>query len=109
MTRAIQDKEVNKRLIEKSMRLQFIVDAMKERGDSEDVIHEVFVQSDCLLNLLLIIFYSFQINETLTPPEKEIVEKSKSRLKRLESAEVAIDDMLLLLQLFVYFQSPANK
>lgn len=42
MTRAIQDKEVNKRLIEKSMRLQFMVDAMKERGDSDDVIHEVF-------------------------------------------------------------------
>lgn len=41
MTRAIQDKECNKRLIEKSMRLQFMVDTMKERGDSEDVIHEV--------------------------------------------------------------------
>jgi DNA-directed RNA polymerase III subunit RPC3 len=41
MTRAIQDKETNKRLMEKSMRLQFIVDAMKERGESEDAIHEV--------------------------------------------------------------------
>lgn len=41
MTRAIQDKEANKRLIEKSMRLQFMVEAMKERGDSEDMIHEV--------------------------------------------------------------------
>lgn len=47
----------------------------------------------------------FQINETLTPPEKEIVEKSRIRLKRLESSEVATDEMLLLLQFFVYFQS----
>lgn len=54
MTRAIQDKEVNKRLIEKSMRLQFMVDAMKERGDSEDVINEVCFKNSitwqCLIN-----------------------------------------------------------
>lgn len=50
-----------------------------------------------------------QINETLTPPEREIVEKAKMRLKRLESSEVAIDEMLLLLQLFVYYQSPSNR
>lgn len=89
MTRAIQDKETNRRLTEKSMRLQFMIDAMRERGDSEDVIHE--------------------INETLTPPEKQTVEKSKARLKKLDSSEVATDEMLLLLQLFVYYQSPANK
>lgn len=41
MTRAIQDKEVNKRLMEKSMRLQFIVESMKERGEPEEMIHEV--------------------------------------------------------------------
>ena len=53
--------------------------------------------------------FNLQINETLTPPEKEIVEKTKSRLKLLESSEVTIDEMLLILQLFVYFQSPQNK
>ena len=41
MTRAIQDKEANKRLMEKSMRLQFIVDQMRDRGEPEDMIHEV--------------------------------------------------------------------
>lgn len=41
MTRAIQDKETNKRLLEKSMRLQFIVGKMKEGGATEDMIHEV--------------------------------------------------------------------
>lgn len=89
MTRAIQDKEANRRLTEKSMRLQFMIDTMRERGESEDVINE--------------------INETITPPEKQTVEKSKARLKKLDSAEVAIDEMLLLLQLFIYFQAPLNK
>lgn len=41
MTRAIQDKENNKRLIEKSLRLQYIVEQMRERGEPEDVIHDV--------------------------------------------------------------------
>lgn len=41
MTRAIQDKDANKRLMEKAMRLQFIVDGMKERGESEEMIQEV--------------------------------------------------------------------
>lgn len=71
------------------MRLQFMIGAMRERGEAEKVIEE--------------------INETLTPPEKQTVEKSKARLKKLDSSEVAIDEMLLLLQLFVYFQAPTNK
>lgn len=41
MTRSIQDKESNKRLMEKSMRLQFIIDGMKERGEAEEAINEV--------------------------------------------------------------------
>lgn len=41
MTRATQDKENNKRLIEKSLRLQYIVEQMRERGEPEDVIHDV--------------------------------------------------------------------
>jgi DNA-directed RNA polymerase III subunit RPC3 len=41
MTRAILDKDTNKRLMEKSLRLQFIVDQMKERGETEEAILEV--------------------------------------------------------------------
>lgn len=41
MTRSMQEKEANKRLMEKAMRLQFIVDGMKERNESEEMIQEV--------------------------------------------------------------------
>lgn len=41
MTRSIVDKEANKRLMEKSLRLQFIIDGMKERGEAEEMIQEV--------------------------------------------------------------------
>lgn len=54
-------------------------------------------------------FLIFQILETLTPPEKEILEKVTMRLKRLVSSEVVIDEVLLLFQLFIYYQSPTNK
>lgn len=86
--RVIQDKETNKRLMEKSIRLQFFIESLRERGEPEENIQE--------------------INETLTPPEKEIVEKTKMRLKRLESSEIMIDEMLLLLQLFIHYQTPIS-
>jgi DNA-directed RNA polymerase III subunit RPC3 len=87
--RVIQDKEANKRLVEKAMRLQFIVEQLKERGESEETIED--------------------INETLTPPEKELIENTKMRLQRLESSEVMIDEMVFLLQLFVNYQKPVAK
>jgi DNA-directed RNA polymerase III subunit RPC3 len=41
ITRSTYDKQVNKRLIEKSQRLESIVEAMRDRGESEDYISEV--------------------------------------------------------------------
>lgn len=49
ITRSAQDKETNKRLIEKSLRLESIVEAMKDRGESDELIQEV---SGWKLNLL---------------------------------------------------------
>lgn len=87
--RVNQDKEANKRLMEKSIRLQFIVEALKERGESEETIQD--------------------INETLTPPEKEIVENAKMRLNRLESSEVMVDEMLLILHLYLKYYAPSSR
>lgn len=50
ITRSAQDKETNKRLMEKSLRLESIVGAMKERGESDELIQEVSVV-DCILIL----------------------------------------------------------
>ncbi|XP_055640184.1 DNA-directed RNA polymerase III subunit RPC3 [Toxorhynchites rutilus septentrionalis] len=84
ITRSTHDKTVNKRLIEKSQRLDSIVEAMKDRGESEDYIAE--------------------IQETLTPPEKEILHKVKIRVKSLYSAEIGIDETIFLLKLFQQYQ-----
>lgn len=87
--RVNMDKEANKRLMEKAIRLQFIVEALKERGESEETIQD--------------------INETLTPPEKEIVENAKMRLNRLESSEIMVDEMLLVLQLYLQYYLPSTR
>ncbi|XP_055528270.1 DNA-directed RNA polymerase III subunit RPC3 [Wyeomyia smithii] len=84
ITRSTHDKSVNKRLIEKSQRLDSIVEAMKERGESEEYIAE--------------------IQETLTPPEKEILQKVKIRVKSLYSAEIGIDETIFLLKLYQQYQ-----
>ncbi|XP_050100950.1 DNA-directed RNA polymerase III subunit RPC3 [Anopheles aquasalis] len=84
ITRSAHDKAVNKRLIEKSQRLDSIVETMKERGESEAYINEIL--------------------ETLTPPEQEILKKVKLRVKSLYSAEIGIDETIFILKLNQEYQ-----
>ncbi|XP_052867871.1 DNA-directed RNA polymerase III subunit RPC3 [Anopheles cruzii] len=84
ITRSTHDKAVNKRLIEKSQRLDSIVETMKERGESEAYINEIL--------------------ETLTPPEQEILKKVKLRVKSLYSAEIGIDETIFILKLNQEYQ-----
>ncbi|XP_053679991.1 DNA-directed RNA polymerase III subunit RPC3 [Anopheles nili] len=85
ITRLTHDKTVNKRLIEKSQRLDSIVETMKERGESEAYISEIL--------------------ETLTPPEQEILAKVKLRVKSLYSAEIGIDETIFMLKLYQEYQN----
>ncbi|KAH8247753.1 hypothetical protein KR038_009262 [Drosophila bunnanda] len=74
------EKNEHKGLIEKSQRLDSIVETMKERGDSEEYIAEIV--------------------ETFTPPECEILNKVKNRIKTLSKAELTLDDTIFLLQMY---------
>ncbi|XP_055699235.1 DNA-directed RNA polymerase III subunit RPC3 isoform X2 [Phlebotomus papatasi] len=84
ITRSSYDSSVNRRLIDKSQRLESVIEAMKERGESEEYIMEIL--------------------ETLTPPEREILEKVKIRIKNLYSAEIGLDETLFLFQMYQYYQ-----
>jgi DNA-directed RNA polymerase III subunit RPC3 len=85
IVRVNQDKEMSRRLMDKELRLQLVIDSLKERGDPEEAIQE--------------------ISDTLTPPERESIANSKMRLKRLESSEIMVDEMLFLLQLYLHYHS----
>ncbi|TDG44786.1 hypothetical protein AWZ03_008760 [Drosophila navojoa] len=78
--RSNYEKNEHKGLIEKSQRLDSIVEAMKERGESDEYIAEIV--------------------ETFTPPECEILNKVKNRIKTLSKAELTVDDTIFLLQMF---------
>ncbi|KAH8388610.1 hypothetical protein KR093_011300 [Drosophila rubida] len=78
--RSNYEKSEHKGLIEKSQRLDSIVETMKERGESEDYIAEIV--------------------ETFTPPECEILNKVKHRIKTLSKAELTLDDTIFLLQMY---------
>lgn len=80
LTRAQHVKTENRRLIEKSQRLEMIVRAMKDRGQSAEYIQEIY--------------------ETVTPPEKEQLELVKVRCKNLMIATLGIDETIFLLQLY---------
>ncbi|KAH8353817.1 hypothetical protein KR084_002549 [Drosophila pseudotakahashii] len=74
------EKNEHKGLIEKSQRLDSIVETMKERGETDEYIAEIV--------------------ETFTPPECEILNKVKNRIKTLSKAELALDDTIFLLQMY---------
>lgn len=82
--RSAFDKSEHRRLIEKSQRLESIVEAMKERGETDEYIAEIY--------------------ETLTPPEREVLQKVKVRIKNLYSAEIGLDETIFLLQLFIKYR-----
>lgn len=84
LTRAEFIKTENRRLIEKSQRLEIIVRAMKERGQPDEYIQEIY--------------------ETITPPEKELLENIMERCKNLIFAGIGIDETIFLLQLYQDYQ-----
>lgn len=86
--RTAHDKSEHRRLIEKSQRLESIVEAMKERGETEEYIAEIY--------------------ETLTPPERDVLQKVKVRIKSLYSAEIGLDETIFLLQLFLKYRQMAR-
>lgn len=49
-----------------------------------------------------------QILETLTPPEREILDKVKNRIKTLSKAELTLDDTIFLLQMYLYHTAQLN-
>lgn len=84
LTRADHIKSEGRRLIEKAQRLELIVQAMKERGESEEYIQEIY--------------------ETITPPEKELLDNINTRCKNLMYAEIGLDETIFLLQLYQDYQ-----
>ncbi|XP_063704620.1 DNA-directed RNA polymerase III subunit RPC3 [Culicoides brevitarsis] len=86
ITRITDDETQNKRLRDKKQRLDVIVDEMESRGEPKELIIELQ-------------------NDTLTPPEREILNKVNLRLGTLKNAMLAIDDTLFLLQMYVYYNT----
>lgn len=85
LTRANHIKSDNSRLIDKSQKLDIIVHTMKERGQPEEYINEIY--------------------ETITPPERELLDKIAIRCKNLVGAEIGLDDTIFLLHLFQDYQN----
>lgn len=84
LTRSDFIKTENKRLIDKSQRLDLIILEMKKRGQSEEYIQGIY--------------------ETITPPERELLDNITARCKNLMYAEIGLDETIFLLQLYQDYQ-----
>ncbi|XP_054265202.1 DNA-directed RNA polymerase III subunit RPC3 [Macrosteles quadrilineatus] len=86
LTRRSHEKNENIRLIEKKERIEAIADSMREQGTDEQQIQEL-------------------VDDWLTPPERSLLESVEAMIRKMNLAELQIDDTVFLLQLFTYYQS----
>lgn len=58
-----------------------------------------------MLTWLIIIWYLFQIEETVTPPEKLALERITSTIKKLSVAEIHLCDTMFILEMYFIYKS----
>lgn len=76
----------NKRLVEKQERIEDIAQSMRDQGTDEEQIKAL-------------------VDEWLSPPERNLLETVEAVVKKLQLAELQIDETLFLMQLFSYYQN----
>lgn len=84
MTRRHHDKHVNRRIIDKKHRVDTITMSLRAQGAPQDQLAD--------------------IEDMITPPEKDMLERIGKVMKRLNMAELELDDSLHLLQLYLCYQ-----
>ncbi|KAF5304576.1 hypothetical protein FQA39_LY09627 [Lamprigera yunnana] len=84
MTRRHHEKYLNKRLIDKKQRVDTITHGMRVQGISGNPV--------------------LDIEEMITPPESEILEKIGKTMKKLSSTELEIDDTMFLLEMYFIYE-----
>nr|XP_022906329.1 DNA-directed RNA polymerase III subunit RPC3 [Onthophagus taurus] len=84
MTRRTHFKFLNKRIIDKKQRIDTILLSMKAQGAAEEQLQD--------------------IEEMLTPPEREVLAKIEISLKKLNALEIEIDETLFYLELYLHYQ-----
>lgn len=78
----------NRRLLEKRTRVDTIVENLKATGGTEDQIQEV--------------------EEMVSPAEREIVEQVLATQDRLFESETGLDDTMFILQMYLYYKVKTN-
>ncbi|XP_031340811.1 DNA-directed RNA polymerase III subunit RPC3 isoform X2 [Photinus pyralis] len=84
MTRRCHEKYLNKRLIDKKHRVDTITHGMRVQGISGDSV--------------------LDIEEMITPPENEILERIGKMMKKLSLTELEIDETLFLLEMYLKYE-----
>ncbi|CAH1991270.1 unnamed protein product [Acanthoscelides obtectus] len=84
MSRRDHERTVNKRIIDKKQRVDTISISMRSQGATEEQLAD--------------------IEDMITPPEREILENIDRMMKRLNMAELEIDDTIFLLEMYLVYQ-----
>ncbi|RZB38677.1 DNA-directed RNA polymerase III subunit RPC3 [Asbolus verrucosus] len=84
MTRKNHERFVHKRIIDKKQRVDTIIMGMRAQGAAEEQLAD--------------------IEEMITPPEREILQKIELTMKKLNSVELEIDETIFLIQMYLVYK-----
>ncbi|KAJ8980898.1 hypothetical protein NQ317_011198 [Molorchus minor] len=84
MTRRNHERDANRRIIDKKQRVDTIAMGMRAQGALEEQLAD--------------------IEEMITPPERQILENIDRIMKKLNSAELEIDETIFLLQIYLMYE-----
>ncbi|KAG5892446.1 hypothetical protein JTB14_009854 [Gonioctena quinquepunctata] len=84
MTRRNHERDMNKRIIDKKQRVDTIAMGMRAQGASEEQLAD--------------------IEDMITPPEKDVLERIEKTMKKLNTVELEIDDTIFMLQMYLSYE-----
>ncbi|XP_008192282.2 DNA-directed RNA polymerase III subunit RPC3 [Tribolium castaneum] len=84
MTRKNHERLVHKRIIDKKQRVDTIIMGMRAQGAADEQLSD--------------------IEEMITPPEREILQKIDVIMKKLNTVELEVDETIFLLQMYLIYQ-----
>ena len=101
MTRRNHFRHLNKGIIHKKQRIDTILLSMRTQGASEDQLQDVSVLVFLMLDRLLQLY--LQIEEMLTPPERELYKKYENSVNKINALELEIDQTIFFLEMYLMY------
>ena len=109
MVRQVHELTDNKRLLEKHVRIEALIEGIRDEAEPDDELAYVsifhFSKFTFLLCYLILVF-KYQLVDLITPAEKSLVAKINRMNDNLTLGQTQVDETILILETYLKFLEP---